>query len=296
MSKKILLQFRNDAEIFACIHDLVTNGLSKERFGQGEMPPNRQDVTQFLASWSLLAGLSQEQCSAWLTEYCVDVLSAISRSSLSQIRHSTKSNIKFIYRQAGKFVCRGPHNIFKAACDQNCPLYQEQLQLYEAYVQEQNTPRKIEYKHEPRPPAPPPIAIKDRYRQQFEEAVKVIREKILAGSRMNDIVAYLHEKGYKTRTGKEWNSANLRADLVKLNIPWPNESPHLDDGPPLRVKDRYRLQFEYTVKMIREKILAGVSVADILAYLNENGLKTRTGRAWTMQTLRTQLNTILPLR
>jgi hypothetical protein len=56
---------KGHAGLFACIQDLAMNGLRPERFDQSEQTiPNRQDVTQFLASWCLLAGLSQEECTA----------------------------------------------------------------------------------------------------------------------------------------------------------------------------------------------------------------------------------------
>lgn len=85
------------SENHKCIEDLVVNGLRPERFSTDENCPNLQKVTQFLASWCRMVGLSQEQCTEWLVDYCQEVLASLSRSSLSQIRHSTKSNGKYIY-------------------------------------------------------------------------------------------------------------------------------------------------------------------------------------------------------
>ncbi len=87
-----LTQNHDLSEIHQCIEDLVVNGLRPERFSVGENHPNRQEITQYLASWCRMVGLSQEECTEWLVDYCQEALAPLSHSGLSQVRHSTKSN------------------------------------------------------------------------------------------------------------------------------------------------------------------------------------------------------------
>jgi len=89
---------RGTERIYPCIRDLVGNGLVLSRFSADDRTPHRQDITQYLAAWCRYAGLTAEECRTWLTEYCMYVLSSISKTSLSGIRHSTKSNIRYIGR------------------------------------------------------------------------------------------------------------------------------------------------------------------------------------------------------
>jgi hypothetical protein len=200
-----LTQNHGLGEIHKCIADLAANGLRPERFAADENRPNRQEVTPYLASWCRMIGLSQAQCAEWLVDYCQETLASISRSSLSQIRHSTKSNIKYIYRAAGSFVCYGPHNFFKAACDEAFPFYHEQMLLYEKYLQEKNAVKNYALREVP---------LEERLAQQLQEAL--IETGLERGLTRPQIVELLRNKGYKTRTGLEWSLGVLNLELQKL--------------------------------------------------------------------------------
>jgi len=103
--KQILIKHNNEKYLFSCIKDLILNGFDLSRFTQEESKPTRQDVTQYIAKWFKYTGVSKDQCSEWLIDYSINVLSEISNSSISRIRHSTKSNIKYIYNSENHFEC-----------------------------------------------------------------------------------------------------------------------------------------------------------------------------------------------
>ena len=116
---------------FTCIQDLVKNGLSLDRFtADNAAKPCRHEITLFLAAWCRFSGFEPATYRNWLTNYCIDVLSKISSSSASQIRHSTKSSIKYIHRSNVSFVCNCENNIFKAHCSSDCPVYDEMNKIY----------------------------------------------------------------------------------------------------------------------------------------------------------------------
>ncbi|ETR70574.1 MAG: hypothetical protein OMM_03140 [Candidatus Magnetoglobus multicellularis str. Araruama] len=124
-TKKIIQIIGKEAynDAFACIKDLINNGLSLDRFTDDCQRPNRQDITFFIASWCKHIGLSLEDYQEWLIDYCIDVLSEISSSNPSKIRHSTKSAIKYIHKTDAAFRCICEHNVFKAKCSKDCPIY-----------------------------------------------------------------------------------------------------------------------------------------------------------------------------
>jgi len=113
------------AAIYPCIGDLVVNGIQVSRFAPSDFVPNRQDVTQYLAAWCRNAHLSEDACRTWLCDYAVSMLSPLSTSSPSGIRHSTKSNVKYIYRSERPFICEHEGNRFRAECSQACRVYSE---------------------------------------------------------------------------------------------------------------------------------------------------------------------------
>ena len=122
--RKVLTK-NNEEYLFSCIRDLVENGLNREQFSNDDNIPSRQDITQYLAAWFKYIGLSADECREWMMEYCIAVLSAMSSSSHSRIRHSTKSNIKYIYGSDATFNCGCENNRFKARCEPQCPIYEE---------------------------------------------------------------------------------------------------------------------------------------------------------------------------
>ena len=206
--------------LFPCIKDLVTNGLELERFpDDGTSPPSRQDITQYVASWCRHIGMDPDTCMEWMTEYCIDVLSVLSSSSNSRIRHSTKGNIKYIYRSAVDFECRREENPFKAHCDANCPVYEEMAHI-------KRKPRK-------RPDvvqSPKPVvdatksseltvskpSVKAVYKEQFKEAITVIKDCLAQDLSNKRIVTLLNKRGFKTKTGKKWSYSTLRHELKRL--------------------------------------------------------------------------------
>jgi len=48
-----LLGDRGQDALYPCIRDLVEHGLDLARFAAGETPPQRQDITQYLAARAL---------------------------------------------------------------------------------------------------------------------------------------------------------------------------------------------------------------------------------------------------
>jgi L-rhamnose mutarotase len=269
-----LMQGHGLGEIHKCIEDLVANGLCPERFSENETRPDRQDVTQYLASWCRRVGLSQEECTEWLVDYCQEVLAPLSRSSLSRIRHSTKSNIKYIYRDAKGFVCYGRHNFFKAACSEACPFYHEQMLLYEQYLQEKNAVKNYAL-FEDSPEERLAQQLQEENQRRFAECIKLIREKVGEGWNYPQIVSFLNKHEYKTRHGKPWNAANLRACLKKLGIKEP--------------KRTFEQQFQEAFALIKTGREQGLTRPQILELLHKNGYKTRTGLEWNLGVLNLEI-------
>jgi len=211
-----ILEPKGSSKLFLCIKDLVENGLSLSRFSIGERKPSRQDVTQFLLTWFKYIGVTAEECHDWMLAYCLDVLSILSSSSLSQIRHSTKSNIKYIYRAEVAFDCRCENNIFKAFCDRNCPLYPEMLEKYKARIErEANKTYEIVHRTDERELQTEFIPKKERYKEQFENAMKVARDYVNQGLSLKDIATHLNKQDFKTRTGRKWTYQILQKELLR---------------------------------------------------------------------------------
>lgn len=199
---------------YPCIRDIVDNGLDLTRFTSTEPPPSRQDITQYLAAWFKHAGRTDEECRGWLIEYCVNTLSVISKTSVSGIRHSTKSNIKYIYRSNVPFVCELESNPFKAQCSKSCPVYSEMKnrdaektdQVHNIGFDVEKTAETTEIYYRP---------VKERFKDQFEEALQFIRIQIETGTKRSKIINQLNERGLKTKTGRLWTYAALQMELNK---------------------------------------------------------------------------------
>ena len=216
--RKILTE-NNKKRLFPCIGDLVANGLSLERFTNEDNIPSRQDITQYIAAWFKYTGLSSDECREWMTEYCVGMLSAISSSSKSRIRHSTKCNIKYIYKSDVTFDCRCEKNRFKAPCEPKCPIYKEMahkaqeseaaniVESYETIV-EHRAADEI---------APIKLSIRDEYKEQFDKAIEVAQHHLKQWVSKKKIVNLLNDSGFKTRTGKKWSYSILMNELKRLN-------------------------------------------------------------------------------
>jgi|GEM_PF-557744 len=274
--------------IYPCIEDLVENGLVLARFSPEERTPTRQDITQYLAAWCRHAHLEDKECGKWLVPYCAEVLSPLSRTSPSGIRHSTKSNIKYIYRSEVPFTCRGMENPFKARCEMECPRY--------AKVK-MGDPRDRKPGSLPTPPVRPPrivvpvpaFQVKENYKAQFDEALGCIRSERAKGTTLPDLVRLLNEREFKTRTGRKWTRSILAGELKKLGLS-DTQQPTAAPVPVLNVKERYKAQFDEALGCIRSERAKGTTPPDLVRTLNERGFKTRTGRKWTISILAGELN------
>jgi len=214
---KRLLDREKKGYYFFCIRDLVENGLELERFPENDSIPKRQDITQFLTSWCKYVGMSAQECRDWMLEYCSEMLSILSSSSSSQIRHSTKSNIKYIYNSNVTFECRCEENPFRAQCDYTCPVYQKMRGLLEKRKRQETEKRLIlenQLSENAKPEEPCKITLKESYREQFENALSFAREQLEQGYIRREIACFLNEQGFKTRTGKEWTQSILSNELL----------------------------------------------------------------------------------
>lgn len=200
----------NKSEPFICIKDLVENGLSLDRFADDSYKPCRHEITLFLASWCKLAGFEAEAYRDWLTNYCVDVLSEISSSSASQIRHSTTSSINYIHRSDIPFLCNCENNVSKALCSSNCPIYDEMKDVYLRNLEaEQKKIEEYQRIKEENKPDPKSLSVTKRYEKQFEEAVALTKQYLEKGHTKKEIATFLNEKGYKTRRGYDWKAGTV---------------------------------------------------------------------------------------
>ncbi len=214
-----MLTENNEKYLFPCIRDLVANGLTLERFTNEDNIPSRQGITQYIAAWFKYIGLSSDECREWMIEYCIGVLSDISSSSKSRIRHSTKCNIKYIYRSDVTFNCRCEKNRFKAPCEPKCPIYEEMAHRAKE-SEAANIVESYETKVEHRVAdeiAPIKPSIKDEYKDQFEKAIEVAQHHLKQWVSKKEIVNLLNDSGFKTRTGKKWSYSTLANELKKLN-------------------------------------------------------------------------------
>ncbi len=275
--KEILKEKSKDESLlFFCIEDLVSNGLTLSRFLDGESIPTRQDVTQFLAAWFKFIGISADECRDWLLNYCIEVLSAISSSSKSGIRHSTKSNIKYIYGSDVSFDCRCEHNIFKALCRKSCPVYPGMLEKYNRLLkmrqEEARCLDEIQQKvKESIENQPKKISNRERYKEQFENAIKLAVELMKQGYMKKEIADELNKKGFKTRTGMKWRPGVLCNEL----------NPYI-------VKPS-REELDKTMAFALNLVEQGVSKAEVVRRLNQEGFKTQEGKEWTVANLALQL-------
>ena len=208
------------SEPFLCIKDLAENGLSLDRFTSGEHRPNRSEATLFLAASCKRMGLAPETYRDWLIDYSVDVLSGVSSSSASTIRHSTKSSIQFTHRSDVTFSCNCQHNVFKAHCSSDCPIYRDmgEIRLLNIEFEKTRVSGVSQQVREEYIPDPESLPVTKRYRKQFDEAVVLIAQQLAEGHTKKEISAFLNEKGYKTITGGEWKPAAVSRIAVEKGL------------------------------------------------------------------------------
>ncbi len=275
--------------LFPCIEDLVKNGLSLSRFSSDEFKPMRVDITKFIASWFKFTGLAADEYRQWLIDYSTDILSVISSSSKSRIRHSTKSIIKYIHNSDISFECDCENNQFKAVCAKSCPVYTRMLQLaqekearkanvtYEITEEDRLNRQKMTYTQLPQ-------SKREEFKEQYEKAMLFVKEKAKSHISIKNLISLLDEDGYKSAIGKTWTYSALHNSLKENNIKIPRKT-----HPAGKVKNKYRAQFEKALIIVLEKLALGLSTNDIVSYLNENGYKTRTGRPWTVAVLKIEI-------
>ncbi|MBF0551219.1 MAG: hypothetical protein HQK60_11855 [Deltaproteobacteria bacterium] len=237
-SLKQLVAEHGQERLFPCIEDLAANGLSPERFSPQEPQPSRQDITQYLSAWFKHIGFLPDDCQSWLIDYCLGMLSAISSSSASQIRHSTKSNIKYIYGRDIPFYCGREDNPRKAQCRPDCPAYQDMAVPPERAELRKPVPKGISARTEQaedsiiQEPQTVPIPVGLKYREQFQKAMTTAVELIQQGKPKKIVVKALNDQGFKTRTGRAWTYSNFQAELAKYfrELDEPTEESGNDSG------------------------------------------------------------------
>lgn len=164
--------------------------------------------------------MSPGECRQWMIDYCTAMLSAISSSSNSQIRHSTKSNIKYIYSSDVSFDCGCEKNRFKASCERTCPAYKEMViraNERETKHSIQSCASTVEARARDNEMALQKTSVKDTYRDQFEKAIEVALNHLNKGVSKQKVVSLLNASGFKTRTGKRWSYSILGIELRNLN-------------------------------------------------------------------------------
>jgi hypothetical protein len=294
MAKEIdrLKKILNDVQqqkIYACIQDVMTNGIVAGRFKAGEPFPSRQDVTHFILAWLKHTGVPADKCRTWMIRYCEKILSKISSSSPSRIRHSTKSLIKYIYRSEDvSFDCGCEQNKLKATCEPNCPVYGEMKDKDE--IRKKQWHDAVNYVRPPiQPPAEPLLQIRERHKEQFQKAIDVVREQLSQISSVDEMTRYLNDQGFKTRNGKSWTVATLRRETQKHNLRFPrktNEKVKAFEAS----KDQYRAQHQEGVKLMAKLHKEGVQISEISDTLTAQGYKTITGRKWTESNIRNTIS------
>jgi hypothetical protein len=276
-------------KIYACIRDLLTNGIVPERFAADESFPTRQDATHFILAWLKRIGVPADKCRNWMLRYCKRELSKISSSSPSRISHSTKSLIKYIYRsEAVSFDCGCEHNRLKAACEPNCPVYGEMKHKYQKRLKKlQDDINYVRPEVQPSIELPPPV--REQYKEQFDKAMDVVREQLNQVSSLEEMTRYLNDQGYKTRTGKSWSVATLRLESKKRNLRFIRKTDEKIRSYESK-KDQYRAQYQDAVKLMAKLHQEGVQISEIFDALEAQGYKTITGRKWTEANIRSSIS------
>lgn len=278
---------------YACIQDLLSNGVVPERFKVGESLPSRQDVTRFIVTWLKYIGVPADGCRDWMIRYCVRELSRISSSSPSRIRHSTKSLIKYIYgSEEVSLVCGCEQNELKATCNPDCPVYGEMKNKHEE--RKKRLRDGLNYVRPPiQPPVEPYIPVRKRYEEQFAKAMDVVREHVNQQvSSLDEMTRHLNDQGYKTRNGKSWKTSTLRYEIKKHNLQFRRKVDERVRAYGV-LKEQYRAQYQDGVKLMAGLFKEGAQISDILDMLEAQGYKTITGRKWTESNVRTTISKFL---
>ncbi len=230
---KLLLGPEHQDRLYYCIADLAKNGICNSRFGTADPLPDRQQVTQFLASWFKHAGLSTDECRGWLIDYAVNVLSALSSSSPSRIRHSTKSNIKYIDRAGVAFECGCENNPFKARCEQTCAIYRDmaekaaerkhrrlkeekELSKQQAELEKAKTRKNAEMKKQAAAKRlKAGITLEKRWLETFGEVCNIAAKHRQKGLTMLQTAKKLNDAGFRTSKNCLWTNQTITIALKR---------------------------------------------------------------------------------
>ena len=283
------LDDREQQRIYACIQDILCNGIVSARFKSAESLPSRQDVSRFILVWLKEIGVSADRCRNWIIEYSTRVLSRISSSSPSRIRHSTKSLIKFIYRSDQvSLYCGCEQNILKAACDPYCPIYDE--------MQSRRRQDRLNKANQHIRPmvqsfSEPSLSVKERYKEQFDKAMTVVKDRLSRVSTLDELNRYLNDQGFKSRTGRPWTTSILRNEIKVHQLSFTSKTGQ-KTGAYKNVKEQYQKQYHDAVRLIAKLCHEGFRTNEIFVALEAEQYKTITGKKWTEATIRNKISEI----
>jgi len=308
---KQILYENNKRLLFSCIKDLSINGLSFERFPEGEYIPSQKELTKFMASWFKYVGMSAEECRDWMSLYCAQVITHTYPHFDPRKEQSVNSHINDVYESDIIFDCECENNPLKAVCNRDCPVYGGMLNKYKDREAEEeamffgNTAKKIVKGPQVTPRT---REVKEKYKVQFNEAMKILFDQVEKKIAKEEIVDFLNYHGFRSKTGKEWQLSTLYHELRKHKRNLQKKAADKekakksggDDGAgetndqdmvilSSSVKEKYRSQYEKALEFISDHISNGTSRKEILILLNERGFNTKTGRKWTKAILGTEL-------
>lgn len=276
-------------KIYPCIRDILCNGIDPERFKSEGSLPTRQDVSRFILEWLKEIGVSPDRCQNWVIGYATRVLSGISSSSKSRIRHSTKSLIKFIYgSDQVSFSCGCEQNGLKAACDPHCPLYDE---MQSRKREDQLRRARPLVRPVVQVFSEPSLSVKERYKEQFDKAMVFVKDQLNQVSTLDELKQVLNDQGFKTRTGKPWTTATLYNEIRAHQLSFTAKDSQIN-GVYQSIKDQYQKQYHDAVSLIAKMNSEGFRINEILAALEAEQYKTITGRQWTVANIRNKISEI----
>jgi hypothetical protein len=215
-AEKLKSLLQDDSSIYACVRDLLENGPTATAYWDANYRPSRSDITHYLAKWLKSINVAHARCLEWLSPYALDVLSVISKSSQSQIRHNTKSIIKYIYNSDVRFDCLSERNVIRARCEPDCPIYNMIPERPALAVGSSAVPGvTLSGTESEDAPETQTGRVKDGFREQFEKAMSYAREHLAKGLSTKRVLRLLNDEGFRTRTGKVWTASILGNELRK---------------------------------------------------------------------------------
>jgi hypothetical protein len=204
------------SRIYPCVRDLLESGPTSTAYSDENYRPSRSDITHYLAKWLKSINVAHSCCLEWLSPYALDVLSVISKSSQSQIRHNTKSIIKYVYNSDVRFDCSRERNVIRARCGADCPIYDTIPEPPALAIGSRGIPDvRLSDSESGDVPEIQPVRMKDGFREQFEKAMSYARDHLAKGLSTKRVVRLLNDEGFKTRTGKAWTTSILSNEVRK---------------------------------------------------------------------------------